>query len=48
LHSAAPTEMHTLAIYKGVVPFICQRLITLELVYIYPGIATWLLLAIGR
>ena len=47
LRSVAPPEVPTLAIYKGVVPFICLQLIALVLVYAYPGIATWLPRAIG-
>ena len=47
LRSVAPPEVPTLAIYKGVVPFICLQLIALVLVYVYPGIATWLPRAIG-
>jgi tripartite ATP-independent transporter DctM subunit len=47
LRSVAPPEVPTLAIYKGVVPFICLQLIALVLVYMYPGIATWLPRAIG-
>jgi TRAP-type mannitol/chloroaromatic compound transport system permease large subunit len=43
----APPEVPTLAIYKGVVPFICLQLIALVVVYIYPDIATWLPRAIG-
>ena len=47
LRSVAPPEVPTLAIYKGVVPFIALQLIALVLVYIYPGLATWLPRAIG-
>ena len=47
LRSVAPPEVPTLAIYKGVVPFICLQLIALVLVYLYPGVATWLPRAIG-
>ena len=47
LRSVAPPEVPTLAIYKGVVPFICLQLVALVLVYLYPGIATWLPRAIG-
>ena len=39
--------MPTLAIYKGVVPFIILQLIALVLVYRYPDLATWLPRAIG-
>lgn len=47
LRSVAPVEVPTLAIYKGVVPFILLQLITLVVVYMNPGIATWLPRAIG-
>ncbi len=47
LRSVAPPEVPTIAIYKGVVPFICLQLIALVLVYLYPGLATWLPRAIG-
>ena len=47
LRSVAPPEVPTLAIYKGVVPFICLQLIALVLVYVYPDVATWLPRAIG-
>ncbi len=47
LRSAAPPEVPTMAIYKGVVPFIVLQLIALVLVYTYPGLATWLPRAIG-
>jgi tripartite ATP-independent transporter DctM subunit len=47
LRSAAPPEVPTLAIYKGVVPFIALQLIALVLVYLYPSLATGLPRAIG-
>ena len=47
LRSVAPPEVPTLAIYKGVVPFIMLQLIALVLVYVFPDIATWLPRAIG-
>ena len=47
LRSVAPPEVPTLAIYKGVVPFIMLQLIALVLVYSFPNIATWLPRAIG-
>ena len=37
LRSVAPPEVPTLAIYKGVVPFICLQLIALVIVYMYPN-----------
>jgi tripartite ATP-independent transporter DctM subunit len=47
LRGVAPPEVPTLAIYKGVVPFICLQLIALVIVYVYPNLATWLPRAIG-
>jgi tripartite ATP-independent transporter DctM subunit len=47
LRSVAPPEVPTLAIYKGVVPFILLQLIALVVVYLNPGLATWLPRAIG-
>jgi tripartite ATP-independent transporter DctM subunit len=47
LRSVAPPEVPTLAIYKGVLPFICLQVMALVIVYMYPGIATWLPRAIG-
>ena len=40
LRSVAPPEVPTIAIYKGVVPFICLQLIALVIVYMYPDLAT--------
>jgi len=47
LRGVAPPEVPTLAIYKGVVPFILLQLIAVVLVYLYPDLATWLPRAIG-
>lgn len=47
LRGVAPPEVPTVAIYKGVVPFIGLQLIALVIVYLNPGIATWLPRAIG-
>ncbi len=47
LRSVAPASVPTIAIYKGVVPFIALQLITLVLVFFFPGVATWLPRAIG-
>ena len=47
LRSVAPPEVPTIAIYKGVVPYIGLQLIALVLVFMYPSIATWLPRAIG-
>ena len=47
LRSVAPPEVPTIAIYKGVVPFIALQLFALALLFLYPSIATWLPKAIG-
>jgi tripartite ATP-independent transporter DctM subunit len=47
LRSVAPPEIPTIAIYKGVVPFIGLQLITLVILFNYPGLATWLPRYIG-
>ncbi len=47
LRGVAPPEVPTIAIYKGVVPFIGLQLVTLVIVYIWPALATWLPRAIG-
>ncbi|MDB5571810.1 MAG: transporter large permease subunit [Hyphomicrobiales bacterium] len=47
LRGVAPPDVTTLDIYKGVVPFIALQLCALALVFLYPGIATWLPKAIG-
>jgi tripartite ATP-independent transporter DctM subunit len=47
LRSVAPPEIPTIAIYKGVVPFIGLQLITLVILFNYPGLATWLPKYIG-
>ena len=47
LRGVAPPEVPTIAIYKGVVPYIGLQLAALAVVYLYPGLATWLPRAIG-
>jgi tripartite ATP-independent transporter DctM subunit len=47
LRSVAPPSVPTIAIYKGVIPFIMLQLIALGIVFMYPNIATWLPKAIG-
>ena len=42
LRGVAPPELRTLDIYRGVVPFILIQLITLGLLALWPGLATWL------
>ena len=47
LRGVAPPEVPTLAIYKGVVPFIGLQLLALVVLYLNPSLATWLPRAIG-
>jgi tripartite ATP-independent transporter DctM subunit len=47
LRGCAPPEVKTGDIYRGVVPFIALQLIALVLVFLFPGLATWLPKAIG-
>jgi TRAP-type mannitol/chloroaromatic compound transport system permease large subunit len=43
----APPEVKTGDIYRGVVPFVILQLLALLLVFLFPGLATWLPKAIG-
>jgi tripartite ATP-independent transporter DctM subunit len=47
LRGVAPPQVTTGDIYRGVVPFILLQLVALVLVFLYPGLATWLPKAIG-
>ena len=47
LKGVAPPEITTLAIYRGVLPFIGIQLVGLTLLFLFPGLATWLPQAIG-
>jgi len=40
--SVAPPDISTLDIYRGVVPFVIIQLLGLALVFLFPGLATWL------
>jgi tripartite ATP-independent transporter DctM subunit len=42
LRGVAPKEVRTLAIYRGVIPFIGIQVLALVLLWIFPGIVTWL------
>lgn len=42
LRGVAPAEVSTLEIYKGVVPFIFMQLLCLIILWMWPGVATWL------
>jgi TRAP-type mannitol/chloroaromatic compound transport system permease large subunit len=47
LRSVAPPEVPTIAIYKGVVPFILLQMTALAILFLFPDIALWLPRAIG-
>jgi tripartite ATP-independent transporter DctM subunit len=47
LRGAAPPEIKTGDIYRGVVPFVLLQVVALVLVFLFPGLATWLPKAIG-
>jgi tripartite ATP-independent transporter DctM subunit len=47
LRSVAPPSVPTLAIYKGVVPFIMLQLIALVITFVWPDLALWLPRYIG-
>lgn len=47
LRGAAPPEFKTGEMYRGVMPFIARQAAALVLVFMVPGIATWLPKAIG-
>ncbi len=47
LKGAAPPEITTSMIYRGVIPFIIIQMIALVLLFNFPGIATWLPESIG-
>jgi tripartite ATP-independent transporter DctM subunit len=47
LRGVAPPEVTTMDMYRGVVPFVSLQLMALVLVFLFPGIATWLPKAIG-
>jgi TRAP-type mannitol/chloroaromatic compound transport system permease large subunit len=47
LKGVAPPQITTLAIYRGVLPFIGIQLVGLALLFLFPELATWLPDAIG-
>jgi tripartite ATP-independent transporter DctM subunit len=47
LRGVAPPEITTGDIYRGIVPFVLMQLLALLLVFLFPGLATWLPKAIG-
>ena len=42
LRGVAPSEVRTVDIYRGVLPFIAIQLMALALVFSFPALATWL------
>ncbi|MGQ3121490.1 MAG: TRAP transporter large permease subunit, partial [Aliihoeflea sp.] len=42
LRGVAPRTVTTGMIYKGVIPFVGLQILALALLFIFPGIATWL------
>jgi tripartite ATP-independent transporter DctM subunit len=47
LRGVAPPEVTTKDIYRGIIPFVLMQLLALVLVFVFPGLATWLPKAIG-
>jgi len=47
LRGVAPPQVTTNDIYRGVVPFVAMQVVALVLVFLFPGLATWLPKAIG-
>jgi tripartite ATP-independent transporter DctM subunit len=47
LRGVAPPEVTTRDIYRGIVPFVVMQLMALVLVFVFPGLATWLPKSIG-
>jgi tripartite ATP-independent transporter DctM subunit len=47
LKGVAPPGVTTGMIYKGVIPFIGLQIVALAILFLYPGLATWLPAAIG-
>jgi tripartite ATP-independent transporter DctM subunit len=47
LRGVAPPEVTTMDMYRGVIPFVTLQIMALGLVFLFPGIATWLPKAIG-
>ncbi len=42
LRGVAPKSIHTIEIYKGVIPFVCIQLLMLVVLWFIPELATWL------
>jgi TRAP-type mannitol/chloroaromatic compound transport system permease large subunit len=42
LRGVAPPSVTTLHIYSGIIPFVILQLVGLALIWIFPGLVTWL------
>ena len=42
LRGVAPTGLPTSAIYKGILPFVVLQIIAIAILFVFPGIVTWL------
>ncbi|MCX8135224.1 MAG: TRAP transporter large permease subunit [Roseococcus sp.] len=47
LRGAAPPELRTADIYRGVIPFVLMQVLGVAVVFFFPALATWLPAAIG-
>ncbi|WP_185961533.1 TRAP transporter large permease subunit [Telmatospirillum sp. J64-1] len=42
LRGAAPPEVKTIEIYRGVIPFVILQILGIGVIFMWPGLATWL------
>ncbi|MFA5538664.1 MAG: TRAP transporter large permease subunit [Gemmobacter sp.] len=42
LRGVAPPSVSTGTMYRGVIPFVCLQLVALGILFVFPGIVTWL------
>ncbi|TYB88474.1 TRAP transporter large permease subunit [Oceaniovalibus sp. ACAM 378] len=42
LRGVAPADLPTSAIYKGILPFVLLQIVAIAILFIFPGIVTWL------
>src|SRR5690554_2038654 len=42
LRGVAPNSVTTGMMYRGVIPFVCLQLVALAILFVFPGIVTWL------
>jgi tripartite ATP-independent transporter DctM subunit len=47
LRGVAPPEVSTRDIYRGIIPFVAMQVMAVVIVFVFPGLATWLPKAIG-